>query len=100
MNPDVFRLKDECFEDSENLPQPDVLAQEIADDPSTAFHDPVESKYSGNLETQLKLEVVTVQPQSFRPLDSPPRNPDADRSSLTSIQTDHAFPFQALAEVA
>ena len=37
MNLDVFWLKDKSLEDSENLPEPDVLAQEIADDLQTAL---------------------------------------------------------------
>ena len=36
LNLDVFWLKDKSLEDSENLPEPDVLAQEIADDLQTA----------------------------------------------------------------
>ena len=31
LNLDIFWLKDKSLEDSENLPEPDVLAQEIAD---------------------------------------------------------------------
>jgi len=34
---DIFWLKDKSLEDSENLPEPDVLAQEIADDLQTAL---------------------------------------------------------------
>ena len=34
---DLFWLKDESLEDSENLPDPDVLAQEIAEDLQTAL---------------------------------------------------------------
>ena len=37
MNLDIFWLKDKSLEDSENLPEPDVLAQEIADDLQTAL---------------------------------------------------------------
>lgn len=37
MNLDIFWLKDKSIEDSENLPEPDVLAQEIADDLQTAL---------------------------------------------------------------
>jgi type I restriction enzyme M protein len=37
MNLDIFWLKDRSLEDSENLPEPDVLAQEIADDLQTAL---------------------------------------------------------------
>ena len=37
MNLDIFWLKDKSLEDSENLPDPDVLAQEIADDLQTAL---------------------------------------------------------------
>ncbi len=36
-NLDVFWLKDKSLEDSEDLPDPDVLAQEIADDLQTAL---------------------------------------------------------------
>ncbi len=37
VNLDVFWLKDKSLEDSEDLPPPDVLAQEIADDLETAL---------------------------------------------------------------
>jgi type I restriction enzyme M protein len=37
MNLDIFWLKDKSLEDSDNLPEPDVLAQEIADDLQTAL---------------------------------------------------------------
>jgi type I restriction enzyme M protein len=37
LNLDIFWLKDKSLEDSENLPEPDVLAQEIADDLQTAL---------------------------------------------------------------
>ncbi|MCC6210428.1 MAG: SAM-dependent DNA methyltransferase [Burkholderiales bacterium] len=37
LNLDIFWLKDRSLEDSENLPEPDVLAQEIADDLQTAL---------------------------------------------------------------
>jgi type I restriction enzyme M protein len=37
LNLDIFWLKDKNLEDSENLPEPDVLAQEIADDLQTAL---------------------------------------------------------------
>ena len=37
MNLDIFWLKDKSLEDSANLPEPDVLAQEIADDLQTAL---------------------------------------------------------------
>ena len=37
MNLDIFFLKDKSLEDSEDLPDPDVLAQEIADDLQTAL---------------------------------------------------------------
>ena len=33
---DIFWLRDESLEDSDDLPEPDVLAQEIADDLQTA----------------------------------------------------------------
>jgi type I restriction enzyme M protein len=36
-NLDIFWLKDKSLEDSEDLPDPDVLAQEIADDLQTAL---------------------------------------------------------------
>ena len=36
-NLDIFWLKDESLEDSDDLPDPDVLAQEIADDLQTAL---------------------------------------------------------------
>lgn len=36
-NLDLFWLKDETLEDSADLPSPDVLAQEIADDLQTAL---------------------------------------------------------------
>ena len=34
---DIFWLRDESLEDSSNLPAPDVLAQEIVDDPEAAL---------------------------------------------------------------
>ncbi|MBI1249023.1 type I restriction endonuclease subunit M [bacterium] len=37
VNLDIFWLKDESLEDSEDLPEPDVLAQEIADELQTAL---------------------------------------------------------------
>ena len=37
VNLDIFWLKDKSLEDSDDLPQPDVLAQEIADDLQTAL---------------------------------------------------------------
>lgn len=37
LNPDIFWLRDKILEDSENLPEPDVLAHEIADDLQTAL---------------------------------------------------------------
>lgn len=36
-NLDIFWLKDKSLEDSDDLPEPDVLAQEIADDLQTAL---------------------------------------------------------------
>ncbi len=37
LNLDIFWLKDKSLEDSENLPEPDLLAQEIVDDLQTAL---------------------------------------------------------------
>jgi type I restriction enzyme M protein len=37
LNLDIFWLKDESLEDSENLPEPEVIAAEIADDLQTAL---------------------------------------------------------------
>jgi type I restriction enzyme M protein len=37
VNLDIFWLKDKSLEDSEDLPKPDLLAQEIADDLQTAL---------------------------------------------------------------
>lgn len=37
LNLDIFWLRDKSLEDSDNLPEPDVLAQEIADDLQTAL---------------------------------------------------------------
>ncbi|HQU46383.1 MAG TPA: hypothetical protein PK867_26485, partial [Pirellulales bacterium] len=37
INLDLFWLKDESLEDSADLPDPDVIAQEIADDLQTAL---------------------------------------------------------------
>ena len=37
LNLDIFWLKDKTLEDSENLPEPDVLAQEIIDDLENAL---------------------------------------------------------------
>ena len=36
-NLDIFWLRDKSLEDSDDLPDPDVLAQEIADDLQTAL---------------------------------------------------------------
>ena len=37
MNLDIFWLKDKGLENAEDLPEPDILAQEIADDLQTAL---------------------------------------------------------------
>lgn len=37
MNLDLFWLRDKSLEDSEDLPEPEVRAQEIADDLQTAL---------------------------------------------------------------
>ena len=37
MNLDIFWLPDKSLEDSDDLPAPDILAQEIADDLQTAL---------------------------------------------------------------
>jgi type I restriction enzyme M protein len=37
INLDLFWLKDQSLEDSDDLPEPDVLAQEIMDDLQTAL---------------------------------------------------------------
>ena len=37
VNLDIFWLEDKSLEDSEDLPDPDILAQEIADDVQTAL---------------------------------------------------------------
>ena len=37
MNLDIFWLKDKSLEDSDDLPDPDVLAEEIADDLQAAL---------------------------------------------------------------
>ena len=37
VNLDIFWLRDKSLEDSDDLPEPDVLAQEIADDLQTAL---------------------------------------------------------------
>jgi type I restriction enzyme M protein len=37
VNLDIFWLKDKSLEDSDDLPPPDVLAQEIADDLQAAL---------------------------------------------------------------
>jgi type I restriction enzyme M protein len=37
VNLGIFRLEDRCFEDSDDLPAPDVLNPEIADDLQTAL---------------------------------------------------------------
>ena len=37
LNLDIFWIKDKSLEDADNLPEPDVLAQEIADDLQTAL---------------------------------------------------------------
>ena len=37
VNLDIFWLRDKSLEDSDDLPTPDVLAQEIADDLQTAL---------------------------------------------------------------
>lgn len=33
---DIFWLKDKSLEDSDNLPAPDIIAQEVVDDPEAA----------------------------------------------------------------
>jgi type I restriction enzyme M protein len=38
VNLDIFWLKDESLEDSANLPDPDVIAQEIAEDLQAALY--------------------------------------------------------------
>lgn len=38
-NLDIFWLKDESLEDAENLPAPEVLAQEIVDDLEAALEE-------------------------------------------------------------
>jgi type I restriction enzyme M protein len=37
MSLDIFWLKDESLEDSENLPSPDILARDIAENLESAF---------------------------------------------------------------
>ena len=37
LNLDIFWLRDKSLEDSDNLPEPDILAQEITDDLQTAL---------------------------------------------------------------
>lgn len=37
VNLDIFRLKDESLEDSENLPSPEILAQEIVENLQSAL---------------------------------------------------------------
>ena len=37
VNLDIFWLRDKSLEESDDLPEPDVLAQEIADDLQTAL---------------------------------------------------------------
>ena len=37
VNLDIFWLRDESLEDSANLPDPEVLAREIVDEPKTAL---------------------------------------------------------------
>ena len=37
VNLDIFWLRDKSLEESDDLPEPDVLAQEIADDMQTAL---------------------------------------------------------------
>jgi type I restriction enzyme M protein len=37
VNLDIFWLRDKSLEDSDDLPEPDVLAQEIADDLQAAL---------------------------------------------------------------
>lgn len=34
---DIFWLRDETLEESDNLPDPDILAQEIVEDPEAAL---------------------------------------------------------------
>ena len=47
-NLDIFWLKDDSLEDSENLPDPEVLAQEIADDLQAAL------EHFANISKELK----------------------------------------------
>ena len=37
LSPGIFWLRDKSLEESDDLPEPDVLAQEIADDLQTAL---------------------------------------------------------------
>jgi len=37
VNLDIFWIRDKSLEESEDLPEPDVLAQEIADDMQTGW---------------------------------------------------------------
>ena len=51
LNLDIFWLKDKSLEDSDNLPEPDILAQEITDDLQTAL------EQFGAIAAELKAKV-------------------------------------------
>lgn len=52
---DIFWLKDDSLEDSDNLPAPDVLALEIAEDLGAALE--LFQGITENLEVKLEIEV-------------------------------------------
>jgi type I restriction enzyme M protein len=51
LNLDIFWLRDKSLEDSDNLPEPDILAQEITDDLQTAL------EQFGAIAAELKAKV-------------------------------------------
>ena len=58
---DIFWLRDESLEDSDNLPDPDVLAQEIVDDLEAAreqFHEVANAIQSRAIEGTLQFKTA------------------------------------------
>lgn len=59
VNLDIFWLKDESLEDSDNLPTPDVLASEIAEDVAAALQ--LFQSINSNLEPAVELETELLE---------------------------------------
>lgn len=58
---DIFWLKDESLEDSNNLPTPDVLASEIAEDLEAALQ--LFQSITSNLEPGVEAEIEIEEPE-------------------------------------